>query len=161
MFPKILLFIGISIAFGNSLLKDAIYSKDFYKSGVLKSEGWMENGQKQGYWKFYHSNGKISAEGHYKNGQREKYWYFYSDQRVRTKEGHYKSGKKNNWWLFYDKKGRIHHKCQLANGKKNGYCLKYTDAELTSAEKYKNGQKVKEWFSFSSFRRENKLSDLR
>jgi hypothetical protein len=35
------------------------------------------------------------------------------------------------------------------------------DEELKSAEKYKNGKKIKEWFSFNSFKKENKLSDLK
>ena len=61
----------------------------------------------------------------------------------------------------YDTKGRINHKCQLNNGKKNGYCLKFENEELVSAEKYQNGEKIKEWFSFVDFQRENKLSDLK
>jgi len=33
--------------------------------------------------------------------------------------------------------------------------------KLTSAEKYSNGKKIKEWFDFSSFKRDNNLSDLK
>jgi len=66
-----------------------------------------------------------------------------------------------NWWIFYDSLGRINHKCQLINSKKNGYCLKYIDEKLVSAEKYKNGSKIKEWQSLVDFQKENKLSDLK
>ena len=119
------------------------------------------NGQKTGYWKYYHKNGKISEQGHYKYNKREKYWYFYGPDSIRIKEGNYLKGHMNSWWLFYDHKGKINHKCQLYRGKKNGYCLKYKNEELISAEKYQNGNKIKEWFSFTDFRRENKLSDLK
>ncbi|MEX0360480.1 MAG: toxin-antitoxin system YwqK family antitoxin [Allomuricauda sp.] len=101
------------------------------------------------------------AQGHYKNNEREGYWYFHDQLGKLEMEGHFKKGEKVNWWLFYDENGKINHKCQLKNGIKNGYCLKYTDEELKSAEKYKNGKKIKEWFSFGSFRKENKLSDLK
>ena len=33
--------------------------------------------------------------------------------------------------------------------------------KLTSAEKYHNDKKIKEWFSFTRFKRENNLSDLK
>jgi antitoxin component YwqK of YwqJK toxin-antitoxin module len=137
------------------------YFKDFYDSGQPKSEGWLKDGKKTGYWKFYYANGLPSKQGHYENDRRAKYWYFYSPERIRIKEGNYLSGEMSNWWLFYDTKGRINHKCQLNKGKKNGYCLKYENEELVSAEKYRNGEKIKEWFNFVDFRRENKLSDLK
>lgn len=137
------------------------YFKDFYESGKPKSEGWLVDEKKTGYWKFYHENGKTSEQGHYKYNRREKYWYFYSPNRIRIKEGNYLDGEMSSWWLFYDTKGRINHKCQLNNGKKNGYCLKYENEELVSAEKFQNGEKIKEWFNFVDFQRENKLSDLK
>ncbi|MEN1786321.1 MAG: hypothetical protein AAGF77_14465, partial [Bacteroidota bacterium] len=68
---------------------------------------------------------------------------------------------KVKWWLFYDENEKINHKCQLKDGIKNGYCLKYVNEKLKSAEKFKNGKKIKEWYSFGSLKRENKLSDLR
>ena len=92
---------------------------------------------------------------------REGYWYFYDNTGKLEMEGHMQSGQKVNWWLFYDENGAINHKCQLKNGIKNGYCLKYKNETLKSAEKFHNGQKVKEWYSFGSFRKENKLSDLK
>ena len=137
------------------------YLKDFYESGKTKSEGWLVDGNKAGYWKFYYENGKTSEQGHYKHNRREKYWYFYSPNRIRIKEGNYLDGEMTSWWLFYDTKGRINHKCQLNNGKKNGYCPKYENEELVSAEKFQNGNKIKEWFNFVDFQRENKLSDLK
>ncbi len=160
MFANIFLVTAVLMTFGNPSETKSVYHKEYYRTGITKAEGWLHQGAKTGYWKFYHKNGKVSGQGHYKNGQRIKYWYFYDQRWVKTKEGHYKNGKKTNWWLFYDHKGRINHKCQLSAGIRNGYCLQFMNGELTSAEKYRNGKKVKEWFSFSGFKRENNISDL-
>ena len=100
-------------------------------------------------------------KGHYKGNQKEGYWYFYSEEGLLKSQGHMKAGQKVDWWLFYDQNQKINHKCQLQDGIKNGYCLKYQDEELKSAEKFRNGKKIKEWFSFSSFKKENKLTDLK
>lgn len=161
MFKKVL-FLGISFflvcSFQSS--SDAIYTRTFFASGEIKSEGWSSNGLKTNYWKNYFQNGKIASEGHYENNKKTKYWKFFNEDGQLVKEGHYAEGKKYKWWLFYDQDGHINHKCQLMNGKKNGYCLKYKNQKLTSAEKYKNGEKIKEWFSFASFKRDNNLADL-
>lgn len=65
------------------------------------------------------------------------------------------------WRLFYDENGNINHKCLLMDGIKNGYCLKYVGEELKTAEKFKDGKKIKEWFSFASFKKDHNLSDLK
>jgi antitoxin component YwqK of YwqJK toxin-antitoxin module len=137
------------------------YHRTYHDNGKLASEGWLRFNVKDGYWKFYHDNGRISQEGHFAYGKRNNYWYFYNKNRVRTKEGHYEKGEQVNWWLFYDIKGRVNHKCQLNMGVKDGYCLKYENKKLISAEKYSNGEKIKEWTNFGSFRKENSLSDLK
>lgn len=148
-------------SFGNSSEENSTYHKEYYQQGKIKAEGWVKNGLKEGYWKFYHRNGKLSEKGRYIKGQREEYWHFYNETGRPKQAGHYRTGQKSEWWLFFDAQGRINHKCQLDHGKRNGYCLQYMDEELTSAEKYQNGKKVKKWTSFSSFKRENKLSDLK
>ena len=160
MFPKLFLMVCF-VFYGLQSEYDLVYHKEYYESGAIKQEGWLKNGVKADFWKFYHTNGKLSEKGHYQNNQRVSYWYFYDSYGKPLQEGHYKDGKKSNWWLFYDSMGKVNHKCQLSNGKKNGYCLQYINEKLTSAEKYQNGKKIKEWFSFSSFRRENNLSDLK
>ncbi|WP_291866985.1 hypothetical protein [Maribacter sp.] len=140
--------------------EDPRYHKEFYENGKTKGEGWLLNNTKTGYWKFYHKNGTLSEQGHYKDDKRENYWYFYSKYNVRVREGNYDDGQMINWWLFYNKKGTIAHKCQLKYGKKNGYCLKYENEKITAAVQYINGKRIKEWATFSSFKKENKLSDL-
>ena len=137
------------------------YHKDYYENGLIKSEGWINGEKRSGYWKFYFESGKVAFEGHFKSDEKEGYWYYYFPNGQLQKEGHYSLGNAVNWWIYYNKKGQVVHKCQLKNGIKNGYCLKYTDEKLSSAEKYRNGRKIDEWFNFGSFKRDNKLSNLR
>ncbi len=167
MFWK-LFFLATFLSFGNpsETLPDirpenVMYHKEYYETGRKKAEGWLRKGAREGYWRLYHENGRLAEKGHYQNGNRVAYWYFYTDKGRPQQEGHFKKGKMADWWLFYDSSGKVNHKCQLNEGIRNGYCLQYLNEKLTSAEKYKNGKKVKKWTSFSSFRRENKLSDLK
>lgn len=160
MLKKISILFTLFLLWGFSP-EDNTYQKKYYDNGTIKSEGWVRYNIKNGYWKFYHPNGKIASQGHYEYNKKEKYWYFYDMNRIRTQEGHFNKDEKINWWLFYDKQGRINHKCQLNKGVKNGYCLKYMDNELTSAEKYSNGKKIKEWTNFGDFKSENSVSDLK
>lgn len=138
-----------------------IYKKKYHDNGNLKQEGWLKDNIKQGYWKFYHTNGQIEQKGHYENGLKHKYWYFYHENSFKHKEGHYNNGTQSKWWAFYNKKGQIIHKCQFKNNEKNGYCLVYQHNKLVKASKFVNGKKIKEWKDFSSFKKENNLSDLK
>ncbi|RCS27951.1 hypothetical protein DUT90_03715 [Polaribacter sp. WD7] len=137
------------------------YHKEYYQNGQIKQEGWLLNDKKTAYWKFYYQNGNLKKEGHFKENLEIDYWYFYYRNSHKEKEGHYIKGSRSNWWLFYNNKGEIIHKCQLENNLKNGYCLIYSDNKLIKASKFKQGVKIKEWTSFSSFKSENNLNDLR
>ncbi|TLP82734.1 toxin-antitoxin system YwqK family antitoxin [Maribacter sp. ACAM166] len=162
---KLLKFVyGILICLGLlafTSTEDKLYQRMYYENGTLASEGWIRFNVKTDYWTFYHPNGKKSEQGYFAYGKKEKYWFFYDENRIRTKEGHYAKNIQVGWWLFYDKKGRINHKCQLKNSVEDGYCLKYKDSKLISAKKYREGEKIKEWSNFSSFTKENSLSDLK
>ena len=161
MFLKTLLIAVFMMLCGSLSQETREYSREYYASGQLKAEGWLQNAMKTAYWKTYYPNGVKSSEGHFRSNKKVNYWHFYTESGKPEKEGHFKNGEMGDWWLFYDKNGTINHKCQLKNGKKNGYCLKYRDDALTSAEKYSDGHKIKEWFSLRSFRKENSFSDLR
>jgi len=158
---KLVLLLSFFIAIGNLSEKTNEYHKEYYHAGKIKSEGWIKNGIKTGYWRFYHSNGELSEKGHFTNDKRTGYWYFYSEKGKILEEGHYKNGAKSDWWLFYDTFGNVNHKCQLNDGKKNGYCLMYKNNDIVKAEKYEDGKRIKAWSTFRSFKKENKLSDLR
>jgi len=160
VFQKICILLAFGFLSGIAS-EDNSYKKAYYENGKLKSEGWFRFNVKTDYWKYHHESGRIASQGHYAYGKKEKYWYFYDENRVRTQEGHFTDGEKVNWWLFYDKQGRVNHKCQLEKSIKNGYCLKYSNNQLMSAEKYRHGKKIKEWTNFVDFKKENTLTDLK
>ena len=137
------------------------YQRNYNDNYHIISEGWIENNQKTKFWKFYHENGNRKKQGHFSENKEINYLKFYSKTGSLEKEGHFKNGKKNNWWLFYDTMEKVNHKCQLKDNQKNGYCLMYKNEKLIAASRYKSGKKLKEWTTFASFKRENKLSDLK
>lgn len=158
---KKLLFITFCFLSLQAFCQEKTYHKAYYKNGNLKEEGWIKKDKKNGYWKFYHKNGNLKSEGRFKDNLETKYWHFYRENKSKEKEGHFLLGKQNKWWLYYDDMGHINHKCQLKDNQKNGYCLMYKMEKLVKAAKYQNGKKIKEWTDFKSFRKENKLSDLK
>ena len=145
----------------NLALGQKNYQKNYFDNGSLASEGWIESGKKVRYWKFYHDNGNLKSEGHYNNNLAHKFWKYYRYNGTKQSEGHVINGKKTKWWVFYDELENVNHKCQLKDGVKDGYCLRYKNNKLVKAEKYANGKKINEWTDYRSFRKENKLSDLK
>ena len=156
---KLLLFLLYSGFFG-SLLAQKVYHKAYYSNGILKEEGWKDENGKVDFWKYYFSNGNIKKEGHYKNDLPSNYWYFYSKNAILEREGDFVNGIQQKWWCFYDNKGQIRRKCQMKNNKQNGYCLQYKQNKIIKAMKFKNGEKVKEWTSISSFKKDNNSKSL-
>lgn len=155
------LIIAITLFISLNTLAQKTYQRNYDKNQNIISEGWIENNQKVKFWKFYHENGNLKTEGHFSADKESKYWKFYTRNGILEKEGHFKNGKKNDWWLFYDTMEKVNHKCQLKDNQKNGYCLMYKNEKLIAASRYKAGKKIKEWTTFASFKRENKLSDLK
>lgn len=107
------------------------YIKNYYPNKNLKEEGWILNDKKTDYWFYYYENGNKKEEGHYQNNQ------------------------KTNWWIYYDEKQVITKKCEYKNNKLNGITIVYTKGEITKAEKYANGKKVKTWTSLDEFKKDN------
>ncbi|WP_316931699.1 toxin-antitoxin system YwqK family antitoxin [Cellulophaga lytica] len=72
MYLRLLLIsIALFISANNTDSKE--YSKQYYASGVLKAEGWLKNGSKNGFWKFYNENKTLAKQGHYTNNKKENY----------------------------------------------------------------------------------------
>jgi len=153
-------FINILLFFCISVSAQKIYQKTYFENGNLKEEGWKQNNQKVDYWKFYHQNGSLQKEGHFSTNKEIKYWYFYRSNKTKESEGHFISGKKNKWWLFYNETEILIRKCQFKDNQINGYCFLYENKKVVKSEKYKAGQKIKEWTDMKSFRKENNLIDI-
>lgn len=132
---------------------DKEFKREYYASGNLKAEGWIQGSQKEGYWTYYYNDGSKQKKGHYHKDKKKGYWYFYSEEKKLSKEGHYIGGKKNGWWIFYENNNKT--KIQFENGKREGFALVYINKKLQKAIKYEEDQKMGEWSSFWSFKKDN------
>jgi uncharacterized protein len=79
--------------------------KNFYNNGNLSSEGFIENGKPNGYWKNYYENGKLKNEGNRVNFLLEGVWKFYFPNGNLQREINYLKGKKNGNLFNYDSTG--------------------------------------------------------
>ena len=149
------------LCFGNPFEKKNEYQKEYGATGEVIWQGWLKNGYKTGYWRFYHYNEQLSKKRHFTNRNRSSYRYSFSKNGKLSEEGHHDNGIKANWRFFYDVLGNASHKFQWTNGKKNGYCLLYKNNTIIKAQKYQDAQRLKAWSSYSGFKNEHKLSDLR
>ncbi len=107
------------------------YIKNYYPNKNLKEEGWLINDKKTDYWFYYYENGNKKEEGHYKDNQ------------------------KTNWWIYYNEKQKVIKKCEFKSNKLNGITIVYTKGEITKAEKYFNGKKIKTWTDLNKFKKDN------
>jgi len=98
-----LFFLGILISFSSETIaqEKKEYSVLYYPNGAKASEGYMRDGQPDGYWISYYPNGTKKSEGNRKN--------FLLD----------------SIWVFYNQLGDTAEKISYFLGKKNGYSIKY------------------------------------
>jgi len=134
---------------------EKMYAKQYYPNGQLKAEGWQFMNTKTDYWIFYHPNGSVASKGHFNDNRRDGYWYFYAESGELEREGHFIQGSSENWWIFYEIGTQNKTKFQYKNNQKNGFCLRYNKNKLIKAEKYEADNKVGEWTSVRSFKRDN------
>lgn len=157
-----ILFVAIVLSANTAVAGGAKkYVKEFYNNGQLKAEGWQQMTVKTDYWIFYHPNGSIASKGHFKDNKRHGYWYFYHSEGALEKEGHFILNSAEDWWIFYEIGSSNKSKFQFKNNQKDGICLRYKNKKLVKAERYHKDQKMGEWTSVRSFRRDNPDVQLR
>ena len=118
------------------------------------------NPNQKTYVKNYFDNGKIKSQGWVKNDLKTDYWFYYNDNGNIKEEGHYYQNKKTKWWIFYDMNQEIIKKCQYQNDKMDGFCIIYYKGNIIRGEKFKNGEKIKQWQTVEAFKKDNPISYL-
>ena len=83
----------------------AVFTRFYYPDSTVSAEGWMRNGQPDGYWKSFYPDGTLRSEGNRKN--------FLLD----------------STWKFYDEKGNIQMWITYQEGRKHGLRRLHTDEE--------------------------------
>lgn len=82
-----------------------IAEKEFYESGILKMEGTIANGLRNGDWVAYFPDGKVQSTGLFKDGLRIGLGKVYYENGQLMMEGHYSEDHKCGEWIFYDEQG--------------------------------------------------------
>lgn len=88
----------------------------FYDDGSLSSEGYIEDGQPEGYWKSYFPNGTLKSEG--------------------DRVDHFLNGP----WRFYNQEGELVNIIRYSFGKKQGLSETFQDSVLIAEEPYQNNR---------------------
>jgi len=148
-----------------------IYWKFFYENGSLKTEGLMNDQNKEGPWLVYYENGQIKAKGNYKSNLKEGDWvYFYEDGTNKGKASYVAgSGKYSEYylngtlkmegptfnnvsegiWTYYYPNGSIQAKGYESDGIKNGnWTFYYKNGQVSGKGNYINGKQQGEWEYF-------------
>ncbi len=81
--------------------QEAIYTKFYYPDSSVSSEGWLRNGEPDGYWKTYYEDGTLRSEGNRLNYLLDSTWYFYNLNGKIQMELNYKEGYKNGIRKIY------------------------------------------------------------
>lgn len=77
------------------------YNIFYGEDSVVISEGYMRQGKPDGYWKNYYTSGIIKSEGNRRNFELDSLWKFYDEDGRIILEINYKKGKKNGYRTTY------------------------------------------------------------
>ncbi len=83
---------------------------NYFKSGVMESEGTYLNGKKDGSWTYWHEvfgRDIVESRGNYKLGNRVGLWtYYYTNGEIRE-SGNYKDQMRVGAWSYFDENGYL------------------------------------------------------
>ena len=82
-----------------------VAEKEFYESGIVKMEGTIANGLRNGEWFAYFPDGKVQSSGLFKDGLRIGPGKVYYENGQMLMEGFYTDDHKCGEWIFYDELG--------------------------------------------------------
>lgn len=119
----LIFFLFISI---DSNAQDSLsFKKLYYDNGSLSSEGYMNNGVPEGYWKSYYENGKLFSEGNRKDGMLDGNWQFYNTKGKLKEEINFEKDKKEGFSRIYYPNGTVKEKIPYKSGLKQGVAEYY------------------------------------
>jgi antitoxin component YwqK of YwqJK toxin-antitoxin module len=141
--------IGILCLSGFSLFAQGEYTVYYYDNGNVSSEGFLESGQPNGYWKTYYPNGILKSEGNRENFQLDSTWVFYNEEGQKVSEINYKKGKKNGPVTTY-KSGVKYETGNFIDDVKQGVAtVYYPTGEVHKQIPYESGKEEGKGFEYS------------
>lgn len=136
---QLILFFVVGGCFAQDTINSNGYNIFYYASGKKQSEGFLENGKPNKYWKNYYENGLLKSEGNRKNFELDSVWKFYSDSGKIILEINYLAGKKNGIRKTYLKNETIEE--MFVDDVKNGITYhRYDDGKIKIKSTFINGR---------------------
>lgn len=143
---RICLLLGIG-----SMLLQAEVIKEYFPSGLLKSETGYKDGTrtktskgiKNGEEKIYYVNGKLAYQAHYVDGKRDEKLVWYDEETGNLiKETNYRMGEQDGWEKVYFPDGQLQHSVKYVDDKREGYEKEYySTGALASEVKFVHGKR--------------------
>lgn len=101
-----------------------VFKTYYYETGAKSSEGYLRDGQPDGYWKSYYRNGNLKAEGNRRNYELTGPWIFYDSEGNKTVEINYEGGLKSGLRKTY-KDGKVVKEEDFTKDKLQGFTRVY------------------------------------
>lgn len=118
---------------------DKIYTKYYFQNGNVSSEGNIENGKPNGYWRTYFSNGKIKSEGNRKDYLLDSIWKFYRDNGTLSQIISYQNDLKDGVEVYYDSLERkVRSFTYQGNVKQGEYLVYFQSGKVKEQGSYEN-----------------------
>jgi uncharacterized protein len=116
-----------------------VFTKIYYPSGKVSSEGYIRNNKPDGYWKTYSESGVLISEGNRKNYELDSLWKFYNDSSKLFMMINYLNGKKNGIKTTFNEIGKVQE--NFKDDIKEGLTVYYYgDSTIRKIIKYENGK---------------------
>ena len=117
------------------------YWKNYYESGILKSEGNRKNFLLDSTWRFYDESGRLVLEINYKNGKKNGYRISFGKDEILKEK--FVDDVKQGYSYVLDTTGKIRMEIPFENGVENGLARKFDeDGNVIELIKYKKGYVV-------------------
>ena len=122
----------------------------YYETGGKSSEGYLRDGQPDGYWKSYYRNGNVKAEGNRKNHKLDGPWIFYTEDGEKSVEINYSENKKNGLRKTF-RDDKVVKEETFADDQLQGFTREYffPTGELKQEIPFENGKTKGEGYEYS------------
>ena len=165
---RVFLAVLLSVVLGINSSSSQELTRYYYPDGTVSSEGYLVNGQPDGYWKSYYPNGTLKSVGKRTNFQLDSVWCFFDEQGNLQKEISYLDNHKNGFYKeytsdsssflsisvlyvndqkqgneqYFSKNGELIKDIPFVNNKKEGKGYEYTDGIVTTILIFENDRLI-------------------
>ena len=142
--------ITLLFAFQLSLLAQNEYKVFYYPNGQKSSEGYLVEGKPDGYWKNYFDTGVLKSEGNRKNYLLDSTWKFFRLDGSLQQTIEYKENSKFGEECFYDSLGRKERSVYFKSDIKEGPAYEfYSSGKMRTSFNYTNNLIEGKYFEYA------------